>query len=307
MNESGLSVIIPFLNEGKEVELTVENIRETALCHPDVILINDGSTDNFDYEAVAKKYNCRYIRHDERQGVAASRDEGVVLCETPYFILLDAHMEFYEQGWDVRLASVLQVHPRSLVGMRSWVLWESRENRRAKVSPTYGAVISMNETDIFKCKWNYTDPDPGSNIVEIACVLGGAYACSREYWLELDGLHGLMGYGMDEEMISLKVRKSGGRCLLIKDMVAGHVYRRQAPYEVVDFVLGNKIFVIELFFEGGMKERLYEKLRARYGEERFDRVYGERDVVLIERERAYLEGINRRSFSSFIKDETLKQ
>ena len=32
-------------------------------------------------------------------GVAASRDYGINYCTTPYFLLLDGHMRFYDAAW----------------------------------------------------------------------------------------------------------------------------------------------------------------------------------------------------------------
>lgn len=49
-----LTVIIPFLNEGAEICETVKSIRETARDNVDILLINDASTDSFDYEEIRK-------------------------------------------------------------------------------------------------------------------------------------------------------------------------------------------------------------------------------------------------------------
>jgi glycosyltransferase involved in cell wall biosynthesis len=269
-----LSIIIPFLNEGEEVEKTLISIRDTVISSPEIILINDcSSAGDIDYADVAHRYGCRYVEHKERKGVAASRDEGVSLCETPYFILLDAHMEFYEHGWDRRLVQVLQDNPRSLISLRTRVLSGCRENRSEDVAPVYGAVLSMNEKDILKCIWNHTDPDPNVNIVRIEAPYGGAYACSKEYWERIGGLRGLISYGLDEEMISLKIRQDGGRCLLIKDMVAGHIYRFRFPYEVTnECVLYNRIFIAKTLLSGDGQTVTLDRLKNRYPAI-FDEVY----------------------------------
>lgn len=44
-----LTVIIPFLNEGEEVVMTVKSVRETAGDMVDVITINDCSTCGFPF------------------------------------------------------------------------------------------------------------------------------------------------------------------------------------------------------------------------------------------------------------------
>jgi glycosyltransferase involved in cell wall biosynthesis len=263
--EQQLTVVIPFLNEGEEVEKTVQNIRETADPKLPILLINDASNDGIDYEAVAGRHQCRYIVHPGRTGVAASRDEGVALCETPFFILLDAHMVFYEPEWDRRLVKVLQDNPRSMLCLNTRILWESRENHHVK-PPVFGAVLSQTEIDILKCIWNYADPDPASNIVPIECPLGGAYASSKEYWQHLGGLRGLVYYGMDEEMIALKIKRDGGKCLLIKDMIAGHVYRNKFPYPVKnEYIHINQLLIANTLLDGEERLTALERLRIRWG------------------------------------------
>lgn len=79
-----LTVIIPFLNEGKEVEATIRSLKEHTQIPFEIILINDASTDGFDYKSVAMRYNCIFREHHQREGVAKSRDEGVLMAKTPY-------------------------------------------------------------------------------------------------------------------------------------------------------------------------------------------------------------------------------
>jgi hypothetical protein len=56
------------------------------------------------------------------------------------------------------------------------------------------------------------------------------YATSKAHWQHIGGLWGLMGYGCDEQLMSLKTWLSGGQCLLIKNWGVGHLYRKIAPY-----------------------------------------------------------------------------
>jgi glycosyltransferase involved in cell wall biosynthesis len=305
---TGLTVIIPFLNEGVEVERTVQSVIETSAVKREIILINDCSTDEYDYPAVATKYGCRYVEHTDREGVAASRDEGVELCNTPYFILLDAHMEFYKKGWDVDVTNALQENQEAVLCCQTKVLHETRKNVSENSPATFGAYLSLSKKDVFKCTWNLNDHNPDSNIIEIPVVLGGAYAAGKSYWQQLHGLNGLIGYGLDEELISIKTWVNGGRCLLLKNVVAGHIYRGQFPYPVKnDYLLANRILVIELFFDGEMKQTLFDRLKSHYGKDFFEQVYNERNKELIENEKQYLQSIARKDLTYFLfKNETLK-
>ncbi|GHV22224.1 hypothetical protein FACS1894174_06570 [Bacteroidia bacterium] len=60
----------------------------------------------------------------------------------------------------------------------------------------------------------------------------------------LRGLSGLISYGSDEAYISIKAWLSGGKCLILKDVIVGHLYRKDPPYAVkhIDYVY-NKVLV----------------------------------------------------------------
>lgn len=258
----GLTIIIPFLNEGVEVERTVASIRETATETPDIILINDASEDGYDYQSVADKYGCSYILHETRAGVANSRQEGIEKSKTDYFLLLDGHMRFYEKGWDKLLLQHLRENPRALICCQTNELNKNEDGEVVEKNQDhkpFGAYIDFN---IFHVRWNYTDPAPFSNLAEIACVYGAAYACNKVYWTYLHGLNGLQSYGADEQLISIKVWMEGGKCLLAKDITVGHIYRKRFPYEVMKtHIAYNQLYTEELLLPYPMKEKLFANHR----------------------------------------------
>jgi glycosyltransferase involved in cell wall biosynthesis len=258
-----LSIIIPFLNEGEEVENTLESIRLHSNNNVEIILINDASNDNYDYHSIAEKYNTTYIVNQNRIGVAASRDKGVSLCSTPYFLLLDAHMRFYDNQWIDKIINQLENDARVVLCCQTKVLGvkdgEVVENK--KTSKTCGAYIDFhNNKNLLGTTWTGLEYPGNSNpdIAPIACILGAGYACSVQYWQYLKGLQGLQYYGSDETYLSVKVWLEGGKCLLLKKVVLGHIYRAQFPYttEYVH-VLYNRLFIAELLLPFILKKKVF--------------------------------------------------
>ena len=47
---------------------TVKSIRETARDNVDILLINDASTDSFDYEEIGRVYKVKYMVNKKRLG-----------------------------------------------------------------------------------------------------------------------------------------------------------------------------------------------------------------------------------------------
>lgn len=260
-----LTVIIPFLNEGEEVRNTVESLLKHGGRQVEIILINDASTDGYDYKSVAQEFGVSYVEHTERRGVAASRDEGVESCRTPYFLLLDGHMRFYDELWIERIVGELEGDDRQLLCCQTKVLKKGEQGiyEEKKKNVAQGAKITFCEDEkVMEATWQLTEDQPEVKTQDIVCVLGAAYAASKRYWQHLKGLTGLRYYGSDEIYISMKVWLEGGRCRLLNDVAVGHVYRKAFPYtmERCDMFY-NKLLVAELLLPPELKNKVFGELQ----------------------------------------------
>lgn len=259
-----LTVIIPFLNEGKEIENTLVSLRATAGDEVEVIIINDASTDGFDYKTIAEKYNCTYIQNEERQGVARSRDIGVEKALTDYVLLLDGHMRFYNNHWHTDILSAIKQDEEAIYCSTCRQLDGTNLLNGAN---NYGAfLVFWGDTydTILEPKWirNEVMSSIDEDIIEIPCILGAGYAFSKVYWQKLQGLSGLRYYGSDEAYISLKAWMTGGSCKLIKSVEIGHIFRDVAPYptKFAD-ICYNKLLIAELLFNKEEKEKTSQLLK----------------------------------------------
>ena len=268
-----LTAIIPFLNEGAEIERTVASIRDTAGNAVDILLINDCSQDDTDYQAVARQYHARYHHNAERQGVARSRDIGVELCETPYFILFDGHMRFYHNNWWQVITEALQNNDRAVYCLKCYPLNEQYELVKTE---SMGANINMDKNargNILNAEWRYKDDMPDEPLIPIPCILGACYAVSKRYWHHLKGLTGLRTYGSDEAYLSLKTWLEGGKCMLMKDIHVGHIFRDRHPYAVCAAdVIYNKLLMAETILPVEYKKTVFRGMRQG-NEEEFNKAF----------------------------------
>ena len=113
--EKYLTVLIPFMNEVEEVAATVADVRRTAGAGVDILVLNDCSTDGYDYKADLGQYDVQYVCNSENLGSAPSRDLCVNLCRTPYFLFLDAHKRFFCTDWVRQIVSRLEESDRQLL------------------------------------------------------------------------------------------------------------------------------------------------------------------------------------------------
>lgn len=142
-------------------------------------------------------------------------------------------------------------------------LWQKTKNDEIVPIPnratSYGAYIQFQGNDILSPKWIFgEEKEPDTNIEDIPCVLGAAYAASVRYWTYLRGLEGLIYYGFDETYISLKVWLEGGRCQLIKNIKAGHIYRTRTPYRICsEELIYNRLWIAELLLPEKLKKMVF--------------------------------------------------
>ena len=277
-----LSVCMSFLNEGEEVGNTVRSIRETAGDTVDIIVVNDASTDGYDYEADLKGLNVHYFVNKHRIGAAAGKEKAVQISSTPYFLLIDAHMRFYQKDWASQLLEELEKNSNRLLCCQNLAL-SRKEGKLSKPVEmgVYGAYLRFDVGNtIPQIKWNDHKDVPTLEKGQIPAVLGATYSTSKEYWNRLCGYQGLIHYGDEEAYVSIKAWMEGGGCYFLPDIKIGHIYRDNSPYIVhtnmmtYNSLLINKLFVPSLlscFSEsvayGGIRQDKFERLFDAYKEE----------------------------------------
>lgn len=261
-----LTVIIPFLNEGAEIEHTIKSIRDTAGDQVDILLINDNSQDNYNYEKVANDYHARYLQNNIRQGVANSRNQGVKNCNSEYFLIIDGHMRFYHNNWWKVYLEHLENDSRAIYCCKCKILDDQGNETNKKDG--LGAVFHFFGEDFNKVldrHWIKSQSQNKSDLEEVPCVLGATYAASKEYWEKIDGLNGLRYYGSSETFMSLKTWLEGGSCKVIKSVTIGHLFRQSFPYRsyMTDSIY-NKLFIAEMLLPDKYKSIIHEKIKLIY-------------------------------------------
>lgn len=86
-----ISVVIPIYNGEKYIERCLSSVLESKSKEYEIILVNDGSTDNT--EKICKKYvtenvNIKYI-YQNNSGVSTARNKGISISEGKYLLFLD--------------------------------------------------------------------------------------------------------------------------------------------------------------------------------------------------------------------------
>lgn len=104
-----VSVIMPVFNKGFCVKKSIQSILNQTFKDFELIIINDGSTDNSGHvinEVIDNDQRCKYINRENR-GVSFTRNEGIKLARGEYISFLDADDE-YCQNFLLKMIETLQ-------------------------------------------------------------------------------------------------------------------------------------------------------------------------------------------------------
>lgn len=163
-------------------------------------------------------------------------------------------MRFYDEDWSRQLVNELIVNDRQLLCCQTKFLHKNEATGDVSIMEscpqTYGAYSPFNPKEIWPdIVWNLKEKEKNNHKEEIPTVLGAGYAASKRYWTYLKGLAGLRYYGADESYISYKVWLEGGKCVLMKKIVIGHIYRTLAPYRMQNRdSIYNQLLISKLLF-----------------------------------------------------------
>ena len=109
-----ISVVIPLYNKEAEVERALLSVVEQSLAVGEIIVVNDGSTDNS--EAVVKEFikrhpeaNIRLISQ-KNQGVSAARNRGIEEASGEYVALLDAD-DWWLSNYIAEVCRLMEYYP----------------------------------------------------------------------------------------------------------------------------------------------------------------------------------------------------
>lgn len=291
-----LSIVLTHVSD-KDLTNTLKSIRDTAGDEPELIVVDDLSGTPIEATCPNLHLANKVIRNRHRVGVGPSRHIGVMNAESEFVLFGDSHLRF-PAGWlEIALAR-LQAHPKTIFCTTCIGLDSTHMQLSSPAALYYGARMNFDGIDpnnrakrqVFEAVWN--KQNPGDN-AEIGAVMGGAYLCSKEWFLKLSALRYLRIWAMDEPMLSLSSWMAGGDCRLITAFGIGHVFLKKGerqpwtcPGGVTTY---NKLFALQVLLPHDTATSLMVKLRAitdlkefNYAQEMIKKDW---HVVMIERER----------------------
>lgn len=265
---TGLSIVIP-CRDDPMLDFTIARIRETIRVPYEIVVIDDNSR----HPIRAPGGDVHLLRNPGARGSGYSRDRGIVAARFDAVLTIDAHMNFNDDDWSARIVDQIAANGKDVccclcpglsqdcprMDQASGLYYGANIRRRSeprRISVQEGGRSFTRELRrLLPNKWN-SDPEirarsERGDVVEIGSVLGGAYAFSREWYI--DGLRRPWeqnhGWGSEEQLLSLANYLLGGRNVLLPVRI-GHMFRASAPYRTdVAHMLYNNLRLAHLFLD----------------------------------------------------------
>ena len=143
-----ISVIIPAFNCENSIKLTVESIASSGLTDYEIVIVNDGSTDNTASvcQSLCSQYS--FIKYSEQQnsGVSAARNRGISIATGEYIIFFDADDTAKESGFSECVDIIKNEKPDILIfGMSFDYYKNGKLYRRDELVPEQSGMLNKSK------------------------------------------------------------------------------------------------------------------------------------------------------------------
>ncbi len=213
------SVIIPTRDEGTLLQSTVDSILATEQVDYEIIVVDDQSLQKPQLDQV--KLDHVQIILGSGRGPARARNAGAAKAQGRYLVFVDSHV-WVPRDWLARFKQLFEANPEISA------LSPGVADKDKKRPVGYGLSWDQN----MDVHWLSR---PEHELSEVPVLPSGCLVVRRRVFEDARGFNdGFLGYGHEDEELSLKLWLLGYRLFCFRDMVVSHKFRPRFPYLVKD-------------------------------------------------------------------------
>ena len=155
------SVIIPLFNKEKFIEATLKSVLNQTFIDFEILIINDGSTDNS--ATIIEEFDDPRIRYflKENAGVSSARNDGIEKAQSNYISFIDADDYWYPDFLE-EMFKIIQNYPQQKAFSAAIEIETSK-----KVIPASYSIVRTNDCEIV----NYFTASSKETVICTSCAV----------------------------------------------------------------------------------------------------------------------------------------
>lgn len=173
MNQALISVVVPVYNVEKHVEKCVMSIINQTYLNLEIILVDDGSTDNsyIICESLAKRDSRISVIHKEHAGLASARNKGLEYVHGEYVGFVDSD-DWIESDTYEMMYYAASAHPNYIITSGRYNVNEITNEKTPQFELTTEQIWSR--TDAIRCflTWNNMDASVCDKLFPVKLISG---------------------------------------------------------------------------------------------------------------------------------------
>jgi GT2 family glycosyltransferase len=244
-----LSLIISSLDEGEELQQTLQSVFAGSVLPDEVIVVDDGGTDGSCQALEREEWRARSVRvhRIERLGIAGARNAGSRIATGDHLAFLDAHSRLEPQCLAL-LQAALAARP-DVIAAPSICDYGSN---------LYGCGVRLIDAEL-RVRW--IPPAIGNEATHLPIAPGGCLALSRVTFDRLGGFGAFRELGQEDVEFSLRAWRAGVDILAVPSAKLAHRFRPIPPYSFKWTSRGFNVARIALVhFDGHRREECLRKI-----------------------------------------------
>ena len=215
-----ISVVITSYNEGEELGQTLRSVIDNTHGLLEVIVVDDGSTDGS--SDVAQAFGVRVIRHEERIGVAYSRDEASLAARGDIICYLDAHQRVGRHCLDECACIASERNVITSPDIRGFGRLTLRlRGADFQLCPKH-SYFSAN----WRLRWGL------NQLTAVTALRAPPYLIPRRLYPRIAWSQSLRSWGGSEASVSVKSFFSAIEIVHVRGPLARHRFQRAFSYDV---------------------------------------------------------------------------
>jgi glycosyltransferase involved in cell wall biosynthesis len=247
-----VSVIIPTFNRSEKVVRAVSSVLNQAFKDFEIIVVDDGSTDNT-HEALSKYMSAiHYVRQQDNTGVSAARNRGITSSIAPWIAFLDSDDYWLKEKLSVQMEFVDQnPHTVACQTEEIWIKNGRRVNPKKRHKKPSGNIFGQS---LKLCLVSPSSVMIKRSVFEDSGLFDETLPAAEDFdlWLRISCRHPI--YLIDKGLV---VKEGGHEDQLSRRFTGMDRFRIKAIAKLIESGILSKEQTVQAMKELSIKCRIY--------------------------------------------------